>query len=55
MEFSQIWNLGNTNKQKKRDKPRNRLLTIENKVMVTRGDMGEIGEGDQECTYYDVC
>jgi len=33
-----------------RDKPRNKLLTTENKLMVTRGEvsggMGEIGDGD---------
>ena len=38
------------NKGKKRDKLKIRLLTIENKQMVTRGEvsggMGEIGEGD---------
>ena len=42
-----------TNKQKakgkKRDKPRNRILTIENKLMFTRREvgwgMGEIGDG----------
>ena len=28
------------NKEKKRDKVRNRLLNIENKLMVTRGDLG---------------
>ena len=35
-----VWNLGNkTNKQREkiRDKPRNRLLTIESILMVTRG------------------
>jgi len=26
---------------KKRDKPKNRLLTTENKLMVTRGEEGE--------------
>ena len=31
--------------KEKRDKPENGLLTIENKLMVTRGEMGEIGEG----------
>ena len=41
------------NKEKKKeDKPKNRLLTIENKLMVTRGEvgggMGEIGEGDHD-------
>ena len=45
-----------TNEQRKkkreqeRDKPRNRLFTIENKLMVNRGEMGrimaEIGDGD---------
>ena len=34
-----------------------RLLTIENKLMITRhevgGVLGEIGEGDLECTYHD--
>ena len=51
--ISLIWNLRNkTNEQrekKKEDKPRNRLLTIENKVIFTRGrvgGMGEIGYGD---------
>ena len=52
--ISLMWNLRNkTNKQrekKKRDKSRNRLLTIENKLMVTRGEvgggMGETGDGD---------
>ena len=37
------------NKVKKRDKPRKRLLTIENKQMVSRevgGGMGETGEED---------
>ena len=38
-------------KERDRDKPRNRFLTIENKLMVTRGEgldgvMGEIGDGD---------
>ena len=41
----------------KQDKPKNRLLTIENKLVVARrevgGRMGEIGEGDLECAYYD--
>jgi len=36
--------------RKKTDKSRNRLLTIENKLMVTReevgGGMEEIGDGD---------
>ena len=37
-------------KEKKRHKPRNRLLTIEDKLTVTReeegGGMGELGDGD---------
>ena len=33
-----------TNKGKKREKPRNRLLTIETKLMVTRREAGEIGD-----------
>ena len=45
-----MWNLRNKTKEKKRHKQKNRLLTIENKLMVARGDvvggMGEIGEGD---------
>ena len=46
-----MWNLRDkTKEQRKRDKPRNRFLTIENKLMVTRGEvggeMGEIGDGD---------
>ena len=36
--------------KKERDKPRNRLLTIEDKQMISRGEVGrgmdEIGEGD---------
>ena len=39
---------------KKRGKPKNKLLTIENKQMVTRGEVyggrGEIGEKDEEYT-----
>ena len=44
--ISLMWNLRNkTNKQRekkreKRDKSGNRLLTIENKLMVTRGEVG---------------
>ena len=54
-DFTLMWNLRNkTNEQrrKKREggKPRNRLLTVENKQMVTRrevgGKMGKIGDGD---------
>ena len=53
--ISPVWNLRNKiNKQRGkreggRDKPRNRPLTTENKLMVTRGEvggrMGEIGDG----------
>ena len=43
--------------KKERDKPKNRLLTVENKQMVTReeldGGMGEIGEGNKVYTYLD--
>ena len=52
-DFTHVWNLRNQineQKEKERDKPRNILLTIENKLMVTRGEvggqMGEIGDGD---------
>ena len=48
-----MWNLrSKTNDQRKKtpDKPKNRLFTTENKLMVSRievgGEMGEIGEGD---------
>ena len=46
------------NEGEKRDKRKNKFLTIENKLMVTRGEvggwgMGEIDEGDQEYTYLD--
>ena len=50
-----MWNLRNkTNDHrgmKERGKPRNRLLTIENKLMVAReevgGRMGKIGDGNK--------
>ena len=52
--ISLVWYLKNkANKQrgKKRGKPRNRLLTIENKLMVTGrevgGGMDEIGDKDE--------
>ena len=52
-DFTHMWKLRNQTskrKKKKRDKPRIRLLTIENKLMVTRGEVGrvlrEIGDGD---------
>ena len=52
--ISLMWNLRNkTNEHRKnkRDKPRNRLLTTKNKLMVIReegerGRMGQIGDGD---------
>ena len=46
-----MWNLRNkTNEQRKKsDKPENIPLTIVNKQMVTRGEMGwEIGEISEE-------
>ena len=40
----------NKERKKKRDKPKNRLLTTEDKLMGTRGKVGgrmsEMGEGD---------
>ena len=48
-DFTYMWNLRNKTK-KERDKPKNRLLTVENKLMVVTGNvgegMGEITEGD---------
>jgi len=50
-DFIHIWNLRNrTHEQRgKKGNPRNRLLTIENKLVVTRGEMGrgmgEVGDG----------
>ena len=50
-----MWNLrnkanGQREKQCERDKARNSLLIIENKLMAIRGEvgsrMGEIGDGD---------
>ena len=37
-----MWNLRNkaNEQEEKRSEPKNRLLTIENKLMVTRGEMG---------------
>ena len=50
-DFTHMWNLRNKQaKGKKREKPRNRLLTIENKLMVIIGEVGrgigKIGDGD---------
>ena len=39
-DSNHMWNLRNKTKREKRDKPRNRLLTIENKVMVTIQGVG---------------
>ena len=48
MEFNN--NKKVTRKEKEKGKPRNRLLTIENKLMVTRGEVGgrggDTGEGE---------
>ena len=51
--ISFVWNLKNKweEREREREKTSNRLLTIENKQMVTReeeqgGKMGEIGDGD---------
>ena len=41
--ISLICNIEETNEQRKRDKPRNMLLTTENQLMVTREEW--IGEG----------
>ena len=49
-----MWNL--RNKTKKRDKPRNRFLTPENTLLVTReqvGGDGETGDADKGCTCRD--
>ena len=55
-DFSHMWNFRKiTNEQREekgeREKPEHRLLTTENKLMVTRGEagsgMGEMGDGDQ--------
>lgn len=51
-----MWNLRNKNEQtgnkRGRGKPRSRLITRENKLMVTRGEVGErmteIGDGDKQ-------
>ena len=48
----------NEPEQQKRDKQKHtRLLTIENKLVVPReevgGGMGVIGDRDQQCTYLD--
>ena len=56
MWFHQYVEFKKQNKDKK-DKWKNRLLTIENKLLVTRGKvdggMDEIGEGGQGHTYRD--
>ena len=50
-DLTHMWNLRNkTNEQWKKRQTECRLLTIENKLMVTRGDagrgMGETDEGE---------
>ena len=53
-----MWNLryksSEKRKKKKREKPRNRLLTIENKLIVAMGGrMGEIGDGIKKGSCHD--
>ena len=40
-DFTHMWNLGNTKKQqrKKRDQPKNRLFTTENKQWFSTGEV----------------
>ena len=54
-DFTQMWNLRSKineskGEKRERDKSRNRLLIIENKLTVTRrergGGMGEMNDGD---------
>ena len=49
-DFTHMWNLRNKMNKGKWDKPENRLLNIENKLLVIRGEVGEgmseIGEED---------
>ena len=45
-DFTHMWNLRNKTNEHgwgERDKPRNRLLTTENKLMVIRGEVGQRG------------
>ena len=45
--FVELRNKTSNGKEKKRDKPRNRLFIIENKLMITRGELAErMGEDD---------
>ena len=49
-DLTHMWNLRNKKKNKReRDRPRNRLLTIKNKLMATGGEVGrrmdEISDG----------
>ena len=50
MEFKKQNKQRGEKREREREKPRNRLLIIENKQMVTRGEVGggmyEIGERD---------
>ena len=46
-DFIHIWNLRNkTNEQREKEKSRNKLLIIENKLMGGGWGMGEIGDED---------
>ena len=55
-DFTYIWNLRNKTsdqsgkREREKDKLGNRLLTVEKKLIVTRGEvgrvMGKIGDGD---------
>ena len=54
MEFKKQNKLATGEKERERDKPRNRLLTLENELMLLKGlgeGMGEIGMGINEYTY----
>ena len=50
--ISLMWSLRNKRTKKKRDKQKTRLLTLDNKLTVTREDagngIGETGDGDGE-------
>ena len=37
----------NKREKRERDKPRNKLLTVENKLMVTRSGWGKICDGNE--------
>ena len=49
LDFTQMWNLRNTSKEKNRQTIKTRLLNIENKLVVARGNVGgEMNEIDKE-------